>query len=160
MSSVNRSILADYFDLNKNFEIVDAPKPITVVSTKADAKGAVVLDPANCLFARACNRQEHKPALFLRTVAYVRQSKAKVFKYELPPIGRSIVTSFDASGVASYGVPVTLIPPKPARAVGARRGRGGQTGTGSPRTKAQIAAARRKREKLSGYQRTLSKKSA
>jgi len=154
MSRVSTKILADYFDLNKNFQLVDATKSITVSSTKADAKGAVVLDPARCLFARACSRQEHKPALFLKSVAYVRQSKNKVVKYQIPPIGRSIITSFDASGVASYGVPVTLMPPKGLLKIGARRGQPTHA-YGPKRTKAQVAAARRKREKLAGYQRSL-----
>ena len=158
MSRISPAILRDHFDLNNNFQVLDAPKPITVASTKAHAKGAVVLDPANCLFARACNREQHKPALFLRTVAYVRQSRNRVFKYEIPPVGRSIITSFDASGVASYGVPVTLVPPRGKKKVGGRKGQPTHA-YGPKRTKAQIAAARRRREELSGYRRSLTRKS-
>lgn len=159
MSRVSPAILRDHFDLNKNFQVLDAPKPITVVSTKADAKGAVVLDPANCLFARACNRQEHKPALFLRTVAYVRQSRNRIFKYEIPPVGKSIITSFDASGVASYGVPVTLVSPRAKKKVGGRKGQPTHA-YGPKRTKAQIEAARKSREKSAGYSRSLVKRAS
>ena len=159
MSRISPAILRDYFDLNRNFQVLDAPKPVTVSSTKADAKGAVVLDPANCLFARACNREQHKPALFLRSVAYVRQSKNRVFKYEIPKIGQSIITSFDASGVASYGVPVTLVPPRGNKKIDGRKGQKTHA-YGPKRTKAQIAAARRRREELSGYRRTLARKSS
>lgn len=151
-----RVILSDYFDLAEDFQLVDAPRPITVLPTKVDADGAVVLDPAHCVFARACERQMHKPALFLRTVAYVRQSRKKVYKYVLPPLTTSIIRSFDTTGTAAYDAPVMLLPPTGTRRVGHTVGGGHREGEAVyKRTAAQRAKARRSREKMQGHQRRL-----
>lgn len=154
-------ILTDYFDLAEDFQLVDAPRPITVLPTAVDADGAVVLDPAHCVFARACERQLHKPALFLRTVAYVRQNRKKVYKYVLPSLASSIVRSFDATGTAAYDAPVMLLPPTGTRRVGHTIGGGHRPGEATyTRTPAQRAKAKRAREKMQGHQRQLVRRDA
>ena len=138
----------------ETFVLQDATEPFTVIASRADARGAVVLDPANCVFARACKRQAHRQALFFRNVAYVRKNRMLVEKYQVPPAAKSVILSFDVSGIAPYGVPITLTPPSGQLRVGGRSG-GKRGGTGQKRTKAVVRRARTARDVLRDYERHL-----
>jgi hypothetical protein len=146
--------LADHFDLQDGYDVRDAPRAITVASTKADANGAVVLDPANCLFARACSREQHKAAVIFKTVAYVRQSSKLIYKYSVPPTAQAIITAFDVTGIASYGTPIALMVPRPQERVGARTGQKAN-GPGQKRTEAERAKIREGQGRANKYRRKL-----
>ena len=160
MAHVSRKALFETLPgLDSDFHVVDARKPMKVATTQADVRGAVPLDPHNCLFARACRRR-HKEAVFFRTVAYVKDGPKTVRKFCVPTAGQVQILALDASGVAMAGCSIVLRPPTGRQRVGGcvgnlshgRRGR-----RASAKVMRQRAAAM---ARLAKYRRSLATEAA
>jgi hypothetical protein len=133
--------------LAEDAKIIDATSPMLVAPTKADARDAQRLDPANCLYANACKRKG-KPAVVLRLVAYVKQSSKQVLKYMVPPAGRAQIVALDASGVATHGQSIKLMPPVGTLKAGARIGDQSHGHKGRKLTKKELARRQASRDAL------------
>lgn len=114
---VPKSSLARYC---QGLEVVDATEPLGIHPNADDIKGAKKKDPRNCVFARACKREnpDAERVLFRRTTAHVEKKDKdgvlKSFRYVLPKQARKLIVDFDAGRkVPETGV--TLLPPTPSQ---------------------------------------------
>lgn len=81
--------------------------------------GAARQDPANCFFAKACQRLFDSTAVvFFRTVAYVdlpnNRGKRRLVRFALPAETRASIVRFDTTGEIAPGG-YELLPPMPTQ---------------------------------------------
>lgn len=122
----------------KEYEFVDAKKPLTIHIDWLDIKKAVPGNGRKCVISNAA-RREHKcfDVVLYRNVAYVRKTERSIpLRYQITEAVRDLLVAFDASGRA-YPVAVTLLPPRSAISLKRLR---------SPERKARMSKARNDRK--------------
>jgi hypothetical protein len=103
----------EQINMSKEYEFVDAKKPLTLHVSEADINGAVALDFKRCVLTRTV-RREHRcfDITVLRTVAYVRKTENSIpLRYQVTGSCRDLLISFDSSG-RCHPITVTFTPPR------------------------------------------------
>lgn len=113
-------LIREYFP--KVAEVIDANKSVIIQVTTADSKGAEVMNPAFCAFARACHRAFKADGVIIGlTTAYIIRAKTAVRYHNSETISREVL-SFDRKAGFDLGY-YQLSPFSPAARLGVFKGR-------------------------------------
>lgn len=115
-SKEHEEILGRFFG---ELPVRDAAHELRIFPTDADKDKADRNDPANCVFAKACNRLFQSFAVvFFGSIAYVdlpdHTGKRFIERFEIPKVTRNSISAFDEAGAFDPGG-YLIVPPAPSK---------------------------------------------
>ena len=102
--------------------VIDARRPVKLIVTRSDVKGADTKEPANCAVARACRRDLYAAEVRVHLGrVYIRSNENNWVRYITPGGMRDEIIAFDRGGKFEPGE-FRLMAPQRSKTLGKKSG--------------------------------------